>query len=47
MYTFEFCLMLLVWILLEDTQDLNIINKAVRDGTYIDPPHASAWQRSY
>ena len=24
----------------------NINNKAIRDGKYLAPPHASAWQRS-
>ena len=23
----------------------NMLNKAIRDGNYLAPPHASAWQR--
>ena len=30
----------------EDHDLENIINKAIRDGKYLAPTHASAWQRS-
>ena len=32
--------------LLSQHVQYNIINKAIRDGKYLAPPYASAWQRS-
>ena len=35
-----------LYVLVSGLGSITMINKAIRDGKYLAPPHASAWQRS-